>query len=618
MTDKIFRWIGLISTIGLGSLLIMGFPGSQIMANHVENLSPDFIKGVDISMLYEIEANGGKFYDNGIEKDALQILKDYGVNWIRVRIWNDPTDENGKPLGGGNCDYIKMTELARRAKTLGMKVLVDFHYSDWWADPGKQNKPDSWKNLEGASLATAVADFTYEVLKYMEDNDALPDMVQLGNEVNNGFLWPDGKIAGEGGFDSFVTLFNAGAQAVRKISKDTKIALHLAEGGNSDLFEWFLGNVTTRGIDFDVIGISYYPYWHGTLEELKSNLNNIEKYGKEIAIFETAYAWTLEDADGHPNIFGPDMEITGGYKATPRGQATAIREIMEAVAQVTSGRGLGIFYWEGCWIPVKGAGWKFGEGNPWENQALFDFKGHALPSLRVFNLIYEEDYIEPEFREIISPLNIKISLGESPALPEKIKILFSDDSIRSLPVKWEHIEEEFLTSPGEFQVKGVIEEPEIEVYANVVVAERENFILNPSFESGNFNPWIVEGNENAVKVVRASPPQNAKSGEYAVNYWLDSPFQFEMYQIVEGLKPGRYQVNFWIQGGGGENLVRFGVSNYGGEDKFIDIINTGWLNWSNPVIRDINVTTGQIKISVIVDGNAENWGWIDDFELKEE
>lgn len=431
----------------------MGFPGSQIMANHVENLSPDFIKGVDISMLYEIEVNGGKFYDNGIEKDALQILKDYGVNWIRVRIWNDPTDENGKPLGGGNCDYIKMTELARRAKTLGMKVLVDFHYSDWWADPGKQNKPDSWKNLEGASLANAVADFTYEVLKYMEDNDALPDMVQLGNEVNNGFLWPDGKIAGEGGFDSFVTLFNAGAQAVRKISKDIKIALHLAEGGNSDLFEWFLGNVTTRGIDFDVIGISYYPYWHGTLEELKSNLNNIEKYDKEIAIFETAYAWTLEDADGHPNIFGPDMEITGGYKATPRGQATAIREIMEAVAQVTSGRGLGIFYWEGCWIPVKGAGWKFGEGNPWENQALFDFKGHALPSLRVFNLIYEEDYIESEFREIISPLNIKISLGESPALPGKIKILFSDDSIRSLPVKWEHIEEEFLTSPGEFQVE---------------------------------------------------------------------------------------------------------------------------------------------------------------------
>ena len=298
----------------------MGFPGSQVMANHVENLSPDFIKGVDISMLFEVEANGGKFYDNGIEKDALQILKDYGVNWIRVRIWNDPTDENGKPLGGGNCDYIKMTELARRAKTLGMKVLVDFHYSDWWADPGKQNKPDSWKNLEGASLANAVADFTYEVLKYMEDNDALPDMVQLGNEVNNGFLWPDGKIAGEGGFDSFVTLFNAGAQAVRKISKDIKIALHLAEGGNSDLFEWFLGNVTTRGIDFDVIGISYYPYWHGTLEELKSNLNNIEKYGKEIAIFETAYAWTLEDADGHPNIFGPDWKSQEDIRPLPGGK----------------------------------------------------------------------------------------------------------------------------------------------------------------------------------------------------------------------------------------------------------------------------------------------------------
>jgi len=546
------------------------------------------------------------------------VLKDYGVNWIRIRIWNDPTDENGKPLGGGNCDYVKMTELARRAKALGMKVLVDFHYSDWWADPGKQNKPKSWKNLAGANLANAVVDFTHEVLKYMEDNNALPDMVQLGNEVNNGFLWPDGRIAGESGFDSFVALFNAGAEAVRKINKDIKIALHLAEGGNSDLFEWFLENVIKRGIDFDVIGISYYPYWHGTLEELQANLNHIEKYGKEIAIFETAYAWTLEDADGHPNIFGSDMEITGGYKATPQGQTTAIREVMEAVAQITSGKGLGIFYWEGCWIPVQGAGWKTGEGNPWENQALFDFEGNALPSLWVFNPIYGENHIEPQIREIISPLDIKISPGEIPTLPEKIKVLFSDDSIKSLPVKWEDIKKELLTSPGEFQVKGVIEKPEIEVYAKVAVVERENFILNPGFESGNFNPWIVEGNKNAVKVVRASPPQNAKSGEYAVNYWLDSPFQFEMYQVVEGLKPGRYQVSFWIQGGGGENLIRLKVSNYGGEEKFIDIINTGWLNWSNPVIRDINVTTGQIKISVIGDGNPGNWGWIDDFELKEE
>ncbi|HXL02513.1 MAG TPA: glycosyl hydrolase 53 family protein [Candidatus Atribacteria bacterium] len=608
----------LIIMIGLGSLMIMGFTGSQIMANPVENLPSEFIKGVDVSMLYEVEANGGKFYDNGVEKDALQVLKDYGVNWIRIRIWNDPTDENGKPLGGGNCDYVKMTELARRAKALGMKVLVDFHYSDWWADPGKQNKPKSWKNLAGANLANAVVDFTHEVLKYMEDNNALPDMVQLGNEVNNGFLWPDGRIAGESGFDSFVALFNAGAEAVRKINKDIKIALHLAEGGNSDLFEWFLENVIKRGIDFDVIGISYYPYWHGTLEELQANLNHIEKYGKEIAIFETAYAWTLEDADGHPNIFGSDMEITGGYKATPQGQTTAIREVMEAVAQITSGKGLGIFYWEGCWIPVQGAGWKTGEGNPWENQALFDFEGNALPSLWVFNPIYGENHIEPQIREIISPLDIKISPGEIPTLPEKIKVLFSDDSIKSLPVKWEDIKKELLTSPGEFQVKGVIEKPEIEVYAKVAVVERENFILNPGFESGNFNPWIVEGNKNAVKVVRASPPQNAKSGEYAVNYWLDSPFQFEMYQVVEGLKPGRYQVSFWIQGGGGENLIRLKVSNYGGEEKFIDIINTGWLNWSNPVIRDINVTTGQIKISVIGDGNPGNWGWIDDFELKEE
>ncbi|MGB4645002.1 MAG: glycosyl hydrolase 53 family protein [Dictyoglomaceae bacterium] len=621
MLKKVYYYLSLIILIGALVLLMSGYSQDKIIVNPIENLSPDFIRGVDISMLYEIESNGGKFYDNGVEKDALQILKDHGVNWVRVRIWNDPTDENGKPLGGGNCDYIKMTELAKRAKTLGMKVLVDFHYSDWWADPGKQEKPKAWKNLKGTNLVNAVSDFTYKTLKYMKDNNALPDMVQLGNEVNDGFLWPDGKLIGDdvGGFDGFVKLFNAGAKSVRRISKDIKIAIHLAEGGNSGLFKWFFGNIMGMKVDFDVIGVSYYPYWHGTLDELKANLNDVaERYGKEIAIFETAYAWTLQDVDGHPNIFGGDMEMVGGYKPTIQGQATAIRDIMEVVSQIPDNKGLGIFYWEGCWIPVKGAGWKAGEGDPWENQTLFDFNGNALPSLDVFNLVYHKDYVKPEVREVLSSINIKISTGEIPKLPEKVKVLFSDDSIRSLNVKWEEIKGELLSVPGEFKVKGMVEGLDIEAYANISVVGEKNYIQNPSFESGRFEPWVVEGDGDAVKVQKASPPQNAKSGEYAVNYWLDKPFKFEMYQIVKGLKSGTYKVSFWIQGGGGENLLRLKVSEYGDEDKILDIVNTGWVNWSNPTISGINITTGQIKISVIVEGNTGNWAWIDDFELKEE
>jgi len=603
--------------------IMPGISEERVIVNPIKNLPPDFIRGMDVSMLYEIEAHGGKFYDNGVEKDALQILKDHGVNWIRLRIWNDPKDEKGNPLGGGNCDYIKMTEIAKRAKALGMKVLIDFHYSDWWADPGKQNKPKEWANLKGSALTKAVSDFTYKVLKYMKDNKALPDMVQIGNEVNNGFLWPDGKLIGEnvGGFDEFIKLFNAGASAVRRIDKNIKVAIHLAEGGNNALFKWFFGNIMSRKnkLDFDVIGVSYYPYWHGTLEELRTNLNDIAQWlGKEIAIFETAYPWTLQDADGHPNIFGPGMEEQGGYKATIQGQALAIRDIMEVVSQIPNNKGLGIFYWEGCWIPVKGAGWKTGEGNPWENQALFDFNENALPSLDVFNLVYGSSYYKPEFKEVLSSINIKVSTGEIPKLPNKVKVLFSDDSIRSLEVKWEEIKSELLSTPGNFKLKGTIEGINANIYADITVIGEKNYIQNPSFESGSLEPWKVIGDVSAVKVAKASPPQNAKSGDFALNYWLDKPFKFELYQIVKGLKPGKYRVSLWIQGGGGENLVQLKVSGYGGEDKAVNIVNTGWLKWSNPTIKNIDVTTGEIRISLIIDGNTGNWAWVDDFELKEE
>ncbi|HCO97820.1 MAG: Arabinogalactan endo-1,4-beta-galactosidase [Thermotoga sp. 50_1627] len=151
------------------------------------------ILGVDVSMLHEIERLGGRFYDIGVEKDCLEILKDYGVNWIRLRIWNDPRDEFKRPLGGGNCDHENMTELAARAKRYDLKVLIDFHYSDWWADPGKQSKPKAWRDLHGEDLQKALYDYTKFVLEYMKERGVHVDMVQLGNELNNGFLWPDGQ-----------------------------------------------------------------------------------------------------------------------------------------------------------------------------------------------------------------------------------------------------------------------------------------------------------------------------------------------------------------------------------------------------------------------------------------
>lgn len=570
----------------------------------------DFIIGVDLSMLYEIEKMGGKFYENGIQKDCLEILRNNGVNWVRLRIWNDPADESGNPLGGGNCTYINMTEIAQRAKKLGMKVLVDFHYSDWWADPGKQNKPKAWKNLHGEDLKKALYQYTKDVLKYMKDHQALPDMVQIGNEINNGFLWPDGQIFGQGsgGFDGLAALLKEAIKAVREIDPRIRVMIHLAEGGNNSLFRWFFDALVKRGIEFDVIGVSYYPYWHGTLQDLSSNLNDISvRYDKDVVIVETAYAWTLDDADGYTNIFG--IEQISGYKPTVRGQRSFLRDLIMILRSVSENRGIGFFYWEGAWIPVKGVGWKDGEGNPWENQTLFDFTGNVLDSIEIFNQSIETIKEIAEAEEI-SDVKIEIFLGEKLKLPQTVKVSFSDDTIKSLKVDWQEVDLKI----GENVVRGKIPEIDKEIGARVIVKDRENYILNPSFETGIFDPWKIKGESKAVKVVVANPIQNAHHGQYAVNYWLDKDFEFEMYQVVENIPHGVYTLSMWIQGSGGDD-VQLMVSDYGGPDQIVHITNTGWLKWNNPSIRNIEIVSGRIKVSIIVKGRSGNWGWIDQFEL---
>ena len=216
---------------------------------------------------------------------------------------------------------------------------------------------------------------------------ALPDMVQIGNELNSGMLWPDGKTWGEGsgGFDKLARLLRAGMNGVRDVAghNKVKIMLHLADGGDNGLYRWWFDEITARGItDFDVIGLSFYPYWHGTLEQLAANMADISgRYDKDVVVVETAYAFTLADGDGYPNIFGAEQQAAGGYPATVAGQANFLRDLREVVQNVPGGRGLGVFYWEPTWIPVAGAGWRSGEGDAWDNQALFDFDGNALTSL---------------------------------------------------------------------------------------------------------------------------------------------------------------------------------------------------------------------------------------------
>lgn len=358
-----------------------------------------FLKGMDISTLKEVESLGGKFYDNGVEQDALSILKNYGVNAVRLRLWNDPYTEDGQPYGAGTNDLPTTIELAKRALEKDMEVLLDFHYSDFWADPGKQRVPRAWENMNLEQLEEAVYTYTKETLETMKQADAYPTLVQVGNEVTNGILWPYGQVPD---YDNLARLLNAGIKGVRAVDKEIPIMIHLDNGGNNALYrEWF-DHFLQKGEDFQIIGLSYYPFWHGTMEDLRNNMNDIAlRYGKELMIAEVSMGFTTQDYAAYEKLppekrkgmaTKPDLVEKIEYPMTKEGQKQFLEDLFQCLKQVPDGKARGYFYWEAAWIPVAGSGWasdaaiaymkeKGPGGNEWANQALFDYDGNALPAL---------------------------------------------------------------------------------------------------------------------------------------------------------------------------------------------------------------------------------------------
>lgn len=357
----------------------------------------EFMIGHDVSTLVSVERAGGKFYDQGVQGDALEILKRYGANYVRLRLWNDPYDEKGHDYGAGVCDLDTVLTLARRANKLGMKWLLDFHYSDFWADPGKQYPPKAWRGYDETQLERAVYDYTKEILGICSEQGLMPDMVQVGNEITNGLLWPYGR---KPEFDNIARFINAGVRAVREASSEITVMVHLDNGGNHPMYvEWF-DNFFARGGDCDVIGLSYYPTWHGTMEELRDNMMDIApRYGKPLVIVETSNAFTMDSYAGYEQraerkgaATRPDVQAKVPYPATPEGQRKFTMDLLDILDAVPDNRGVGIFWWESAWIPVPHVGWaeqsgweyvyeKGPGGNEWANQCLFDFDGNALPAL---------------------------------------------------------------------------------------------------------------------------------------------------------------------------------------------------------------------------------------------
>ncbi len=383
-------------------LAASAFAADAVKTRPFNAMPADFIKGADISTLLEAEQHGAKFYNqNGQQQDAIAILKANGVNTVRLRLWVDPQDADGNTYGGGSNNQENTITLAKRVKAQGLKLLLDFHYSDFWTDPGKQFKPKAWEKMDYLQLKTAIHDYTRDTIARFKKEGVLPDMVQIGNEINGGILWPEGKSWGQGGgeFDRLAGLLTAAIGGLKENLTDgeqVKVMLHLAEGTKNDTFRWWFDEITRRNVPFDIIGLSMYTYWNGPISALKANMDDISKrYNKDVIVVEAAYGYTLDNCDNAENSFQAKEEKDGGYPGTVQGQYDYIHDLMQAVIDVPDQRGKGIFYWEPTWIAVPGTTWatkagmkyihdEWKEGNARENQALFDCQGKVLPSITVF------------------------------------------------------------------------------------------------------------------------------------------------------------------------------------------------------------------------------------------
>jgi arabinogalactan endo-1,4-beta-galactosidase len=318
----------------------------------------EFAVGADVSFLAHAEKLGTVFKDRGEAKPGLQILKDHGYNWVRLRLFHTP---DRLP---NNLEYT-IAE-AQNVKKLGFKFLLNFHYSDTWADPQKQFIPRAWKGKSHDELVQAVEEYTEQTIRAFREAEAMPDMVQIGNEVIGGMLWPDGRLPNN--WQNFADLQKAGIRGVEVASRGTtrpKILMHIDRGGNVASTKFFFDNCQQHGIDFDIIGQSFYPWWHGSLEDLRDNLAfTANRYNKDILLVEVAYNWRPAEYRDEP----------GPFPETPEGQ----REFLEAVAQIVretpNNRGKGVFWWEPAVPP-----------SPISSRGMFDRDGNALPVIGVFD-----------------------------------------------------------------------------------------------------------------------------------------------------------------------------------------------------------------------------------------
>ena len=337
-------------------------------------------RGADLSFEPQEEQAGAHFTDDGVPGSPLSILNNHGLNYVRLRLWVDPPP--------GYSDLASDLRMARRIKAAGDKLYLDIHYSDFWADPQHQDIPAAWQGQDLSQLTTTVQNYTHQVISAFAAQGTPVDMVSIGNEIRNGILWPVGQVdwTTDTGWDNLTTLLKAGvagARAANPRGHKLLVMLHFDEGGNNADSVRFYDHMVAGGVPFDVIGLSYYPFFHGPLADMRANVDDLAtRYGKPVVIAESQYPWTLAGGDSTGNFVWEASQVSDGYPATPGGQLSFYNDMLSILAQVPNGLGMGVFYWEPEWIP--GVGWEPGAGTPNDNLTLFSFTGQALPSVGLF------------------------------------------------------------------------------------------------------------------------------------------------------------------------------------------------------------------------------------------
>ena len=640
----------------------------SLYVNKVDNLDDDFALGMDASTVLALEASGVKYYDfDGTEKDVFQILSDNGINYIRVRVWNDPFDKDSNGYGGGNCTIDTALEIGKRANKYGMKLCVDFHYSDFWADPAKQMAPKAWKGLDYLEeMAPALYEYTKECLTTLKNEKIAVGMVQIGNETNR-------YLCGTKVWANICALLSAGSKAVREVYPKALVAVHFANPEKVTNYPDYAYRLNYYNVDYDVFGSSYYPYWHGTLENLSEVLSGVAKdYNKKVMVLETSYAFTSKDTDFSGNTISDGGAFVKAYPFTIQGQANSVRDVVDTIKNKTT-NGCGVFYWEGTWISVGtssfeensakwekyGSGWaasyateydpndagKYYGGCAVDNQAFFDEHGHVLESLKVFSLMKKGNVVSLSVDATEENTYI-LDFGANISLPSKINAVMNDDSKQEVDVTWDSLclvnedtsvteiskldtEElinaaiNYMKTHGVAKYKLVGKAGTLDAICYISMVEF-NYLTNYSFEEDanqTFIPkgWTVNKIKNSNELWVEDKSTDSKTGKNHYHFWAEGTnnVEFELEQKVENLNAGKYKYSISIMGGDGGTTNIYAYVKINGEivKKAAGYI-TEYNKWMTMTISPFEYNgTDEIIVGIYVqcDGAGNGaWGKIDD------